>query len=319
MNPTWLDTAEAVDKVFLYIFGISLVLLVLITGVMVAFAIRFHRTRQPQPKEIPSSCLWLEITWTLIPTLIVLTMFWYGWQGYLSLANVPPDALPVQAVARQWSWSFVYPGGRTSPKLVVPAKRAVRIDIVSEDVLHSLYIPAFRIKKDAVPGMTTHVWFQAPETGTFDLFCTEYCGLAHASMITTVEVLPVADFEAWLQNAQPAAGPSKGRQLLDQYGCLACHSLDGSTRVGPSFAHLTEGASRIFATPPDTSLTVGRDYVRRSILEPANQIVQGYAAVMPSYADKISEQDLQALIDYLLQPDKDNGPAAPPSKTESQP
>lgn len=317
MTPTWIDTAEAVDKVFLYIFGISLVLLVLITGVMVAFAIRFHRNRQPQPKDSPSSCLWLEITWTLIPTLIVLTMFWYGWKGYLSLANVPPDALPVQAVARQWSWSFVYPGGRTSPKLVVPAKRAIRIDIVSKDVLHSLYIPAFRIKKDAVPGMTTHVWFQTPETGTFDLFCTEYCGLAHASMITTVEVLPAADFEAWLQSPQ-SSGPAKGRQLLEQYGCLACHSLDGSARVGPSFAHLTEGASRVFATPPNTSLTVGRDYVKRSILEPTSQVVQGYAAVMPSYADKISEQDLQTLIDYLLQPAKNEGLESP-ATMESHP
>lgn len=318
MTPTWIDTAEAVDKVFLYIFGISLAMLVLITAVMVAFTIRFHRSRQPQPKDIPSSNLWMEITWTLIPTLIVLTMFWYGWKGYLSLANVPPDALPVKAVARQWSWSFVYPGGRTSPKLVVPANRAIRIDIVSEDVLHSLYIPAFRIKKDAVPGMTTHVWFRTPESGSFDLFCTEYCGLAHASMITTVEVLPTTDFEDWLQNPQ-LPGSVKGRQVLDQYGCLACHSLDGSARVGPSFAQLTEGANRIFATPTDTSLTVDRNYVKRSILEPANQIVQGYAAVMPSYADKISEQDLQALIDYLLQPGKDNGPAVPPSATESQP
>lgn len=318
MTPTWLDTAETVDKVFLYIFGISLVLLVLITAVMVVFAIRFHRSRQPQPRDIPSSCLWLEITWTLIPTLIVLSMFWYGWQGYLSLANVPPDALPIQAVARQWSWSFVYPGGRTSPKLVVPANRSIRIDIISEDVLHSLYIPAFRIKKDAVPGMTTHVWFRAPETGTFDLFCTEYCGLAHASMITTVEVLPAADFEAWLQNDQPAADSAKGRQLLDQYGCLACHSLDGSTRVGPSFAQLVEGANRTFANDPDTTLSVSRAYIKRSILEPGSQVVQGYAAVMPSYLDKISEQDLQALVDYLLQPDKAKA-SGTPSAMDSQP
>lgn len=300
MTPTWLDTAEAVDKVFLYIFGISLILLVLITGVMVAFAIRFHHSRQPQPKQIPSSCLWLEITWTLVPTLIVLSMFWYGWQGYLSLTNVPPDALPVKAVARQWSWSFVYPGGRTSPKLVVPAGRPVRIAIVSEDVLHSLYIPAFRIKKDAVPGMTTHVWFRAPETGTFDLFCTEYCGLAHASMITSVEVLPADAFADWLQGPQPEAGPAKGRQLLEQYGCLACHSLDGSPRVGPSFAQLVEGQKRVFAQPPNTSQTVDRDYVQRSILDPASQVVQGYAAVMPAYDEKIGAQDLQILIDFLL-------------------
>jgi cytochrome c oxidase subunit 2 len=300
-----LDTVEAVDKVFLYIFGISLVLFLLITGVMVAFAIRFHHSRQPHPKDVPSTCLWLEITWTLIPTLIVMSMFWYGWQGYLSLVNVPPDALPIQAVARQWSWSFVYPSGRTSPKLVVPAEQPVRIDIVSEDVLHSLYIPAFRIKKDAVPGMTTHVWFRAPQTGSFDLFCTEYCGLAHASMITSVEVLSAADFKTWLQTPQIAAGAGKGRQLLEQYGCLACHSLDGGTRIGPSFAKLAEGEKRPLAEGPDKSVTVSRDYLERSILDPGNEIVQGFSAVMPSYRDKIGEQDLQAIIDFLLQPDKD--------------
>lgn len=304
MTPTWLDTTEAVDKVFLYIFGISLALLILITAVMVFFIIRFHRSRQTKPKDIPSSCLWLEITWTLIPTLIVLSMFWYGWQGYLSLTNVPSDALPIKAVARQWSWSFVYPGGRTSPKLVVPAGKAVRIAIVSEDVLHSLYIPAFRIKKDAVPGMTTHVWFRAPESGSFDLFCTEYCGLAHASMITTVEVLPADEFDSWLQPPQEAAGTAKSRQLLEQYGCLACHSLDGSPRVGPSFARLAEGEKVQLAGETEKSATVNREYLKRSILDPQSEMVQGYPPVMPSFRDKISEQDLQLLIDFLLRTDK---------------
>jgi cytochrome c oxidase subunit 2 len=308
---TWPDTAEAVDKVFLYIFGISLVLLILITAVMVGFAIRFHRSRQAEPREAPSSCLWLEITWTLVPTLIVLSMFWYGWQGYLSLANVPPDALPIKAVARQWSWSFVYPDGRTSPKLIVPAGRAIRIDIVSEDVLHSLYIPAFRIKKDAVPGMTTHVWFRAPDSGSFDLFCTEYCGLAHASMITTVEVLPADAFGMWLQNPASVTGKSKGRQLLEQYGCLACHSLDGSPRVGPSFAQLAGGQNRSFAPGPENIGTVDREYIERSILQPSAEVVQGFAAVMPSYAGKISDQDLRTLIEFLLQPDKTASPGEP--------
>lgn len=300
MTPMWIDTAEAVDKVFLYIFGISLALLLLITGAMVAFAIRFHRSRNPVPRDLPSSNLWLEITWTLIPTLIVLSMFWYGWKGYLSLANVPPDALSVKAVARQWSWSFVYPEGRTSSKLVVPVDRPVRIEIVSEDVLHSLYIPAFRIKKDAVPGLTTQVWFTAPQTGSYDLFCTEYCGLAHASMITSVEVLPAEAYATWLRTA-PSGTSARGRQLLEQYGCLACHSLDGSTRVGPSFADLAEGKPVALADAPEKPVVVDRAYLERSILEPQREIVRGYPPVMPSFRDKIGERDLQVLIDYLLQ------------------
>lgn len=304
MTPTLLDTAEAVDKVFLYIFGISLALLVLITVLMVVFAVRFHHSRHPVPKDTPSTSLWLEITWTLIPTLIVLTMFWYGWEGYLSLVNAPPDALPVKAVARQWSWSFVYPNGRNSDKLVVPAGRAVRISIVSEDVVHSLYIPAFRIKKDAVPGMTTQVWFRAPESGTFDLFCAEYCGVAHASMITTVEVLSAADFETWLQTARVETGPARGRQLLGQYGCLTCHSLDGSAGIGPSFAQLAEGRQRTLSKPAGETVTADRGYVISSILEPGKHLVEGYAPVMPPFGGKISDEDLQALADYLLQADK---------------
>jgi cytochrome c oxidase subunit 2 len=180
----------------------------------------------------------------------------------------------------------------------------VRIAIVSEDVLHSLYIPAFRIKKDAVPGMTTHVWFRAPESGSFDLFCTEYCGLAHASMITTVEVLPADEFDSWLQPPQEAAGTVKSRQLLEQYGCLACHSLDGSPRVGPSFARLAEGEKVQLAGETEKSATVNREYLKRSILDPQSEMVQGYPPVMPSFRDKISEQDLQLLIDFLLQTDK---------------
>lgn len=304
------STIEAVDAVFLYIFGISGLLLLGITATMVVFVIRYHHRRHPQPQPSPSSKLWLELVWTLIPTLIVLSMFWYSWEGYLKLSDVPPDALKVQAEGRKWSWSFIYENGRSSDRLYVPVGRAVRVAITSKDVLHSLYIPAFRVKKDAVPGISTYVWFRAPETGSFDLFCAEYCGVSHSSMITTVEALPQEQFDAWLKQGKKAA-PVEGPALLTRHGCSGCHSLDGSQRVGPTFQGLFGRQVQVVSKGQEQNLTVDRDYVQRSILEPQADLVRGYAPVMPSYQGQIPEDELELLVDYLCSEALSIPPAGP--------
>lgn len=298
MTPSAVSTTEAVDFVLYYIFGISAVMLLGITVTMIWFAVRYNRKRHPQPQPSPRHNVPLEIAWTVIPTIIVLSMFWYGWAGYTTLTNVPPDALEVKVSARMWSWNFTYPNGKSSDRLVVPAGRAIKVDIVSEDVLHSFYVPAFRIKRDAVPGMTTHAWFRAPEPGSYDIFCAEYCGLAHSQMITTVEAMPEDEFEQWLRQEPAAAEGSAGEALLGKHGCLGCHSTDGSPKVGPTFKGLFGRQLTVITDGKERSLTADFDYVLQSIRQPNADVVKGFPAIMPAF-DHLPEDELKAMVDYI--------------------
>jgi len=294
-----LTTEQAVDPVFLYIFAISAVMLVGITLTMLVFILRYRRSKHPNPEPSPHSHFWLETLWTVVPTLIVLSMFWYGWEGYTALTNVPPDAMKIEVIGRQWSWEFRYPNGRSSEKLYVPVNKAIVLDITSEDVIHSFYVPAFRVKKDAVPGMHTHLWFRAPATGSYDAFCAEYCGVGHSAMITTVEALPEEKFEAWYRQESAAEEETEGRQLLAKYGCTGCHSLDGSKMVGPTFKGLFGRQVMVVTDGKEHTVTVDEAYIRRSILEPKADVVQGYPPVMPSFDGRISDHDLATIVDFF--------------------
>jgi cytochrome c oxidase subunit 2 len=242
--------------------------------------------------------VWLEITWTVIPSILVMLMFWYGWEGYLSLRRVPDNAIPVQGNARMWSWLFTYENGKTSDKLYVPVGQPVNVRLSSEDVLHSFYVPAFRVKRDCVPGMETYAWFVAEEPGSYDLFCAEYCGVAHADMITTVEAVPAAEFAGWLAEKPSAAAAGQG--LLQKHGCLGCHSLDGSPMVGPSFQGIGGRQVTVVVNGESRTLTSDRDYLEKAIIDPNVEIVEGFPPAMPSYAGKIPEEDMTGILDYLL-------------------
>lgn len=298
MNPSAVSTTEAVDFVLYYIFGISAVMLLGITVTMIWFAVRYNRKRHPQPQPSPRHNVPLEIAWTVIPTIIVLSMFWYGWEGYTTLSNVPPDALEVKVSARMWSWNFTYPNGKSSDRLVVPAGRAIKVDIVSEDVLHSFYVPAFRIKRDAVPGMTTYAWFRAPAPGSYDIFCAEYCGLAHSQMITTVEAMPEDEFEQWYRQAPDEKDESAGEALLGKYGCLGCHSTDGTPKVGPTLKGLFGRQMTVISDGKERSLTADADYVMKSMRQPNADVVKGFPAIMPAF-DHLPEEELKAMVDYI--------------------
>ncbi|WP_305043078.1 cytochrome c oxidase subunit II [Geoalkalibacter sp.] len=297
MTPQIQTTTEAVDQVFLLIFGISVVMLLGIAAVMVYFAVRYHHRRHPQPTSQVSSNLWLEITWTVLPTLIVLAMFYYGWAGYLALRNVPEGAMEVKAVARMWSWVFEYENGRASDRLYVPVGRPVKVHLVSEDVLHSFYVPAFRIKRDMVPGMDNYVWFVAPEAGSYHVFCAEYCGTGHADMITRVEALPEGEFIAWLARVEDEG--AGGEDLLRRHGCLGCHSLDGAQMAGPTFKGLYGREKRVLSEGRERTLIVDAEYLRRSILQPKADVVVGYPPIMPDYEGRLSEEDLEAMVEFL--------------------
>ncbi len=298
MDPNLYTTTRAVDPVFMLIFGISLVLLVGITATMVGFVIRYRRSRAPEPTSQVASNIWLEIIWTALPTIIVMAMFYYGWAGYLTLRNVPKDALEVTATARMWSWSFTYANGKTSPKLYVPVGKPVLVHLVSKDVIHGFYVPAFRVKHDVVPGMKNHVWFVADKPGSSDLFCSVYCGLGHSAMVSTVEAVPEAEFQSWLAKPEEEEKQGGGREILEKNGCLGCHSLDGSRKVGPSFKGIWGRNVTVMTGGVERTITVDEVYVKRSIREPAADLVKGYPSVMPPYP-ALSDKDIEDIMDFL--------------------
>lgn len=298
MNPQLQTTTEVIDPIFVFIFGVSLVMLLGVTAAMVYFALRYNRKRCPVPASQKDHNIWLEIIWTVIPTILVMAMFYYGWAGYLALRNVPEGAMEVKATGRMWSWLFEYPNGKTSDKLYVPIGQPVKLTMTSVDVLHAFYAPAFRVKRDVVPGRETYLWFTAPKAGSYDVFCAEYCGVEHAGMITTIEALPAEQYAQWLAASDEGKTPA-GEQLLAKHGCLGCHSLDGSKKAGPSLQGIWGRSVKVTTAGAERSLTSDADYLRRAILEPNADVVVGYPAIMPSYQGKIPEEELETILDYF--------------------
>lgn len=190
---------ESVDTAFWVVMVISVFFLVLITFMMVFFVIKYNKKKNPKAKNIHGN-IPLEITWTVIPTILVLVMFWYGWVGYKYMSDVPEDAMVIEVTAQMWKWSFKYPNGVQSDTLYVPLKKDIRLNLNSLDVNHSFFIPAFRVKKDVIPNKNNYVWFNASEAGSYDIACAEYCGLNHWNMYTKVVVIPEQNFNFWLQN-----------------------------------------------------------------------------------------------------------------------
>lgn len=194
-----MDPVLGVDRAFWYIFVVSAILLTGITVVMIYFVIKYRRSKNPVPSDIRDN--WkLEIVWTIVPTLIALSMFWVGWSSYTGLRNVPDDALEIEVLGQMFSWIIIYDNDKeTENELVVPVNTAIKLNIESLDVIHSLFIPAFRVKADAVKGLPTYVWFQPREVGEFDILCAEYCGTEHSSMTAKLRVVTQEEFEKWLE------------------------------------------------------------------------------------------------------------------------
>jgi cytochrome c oxidase subunit II len=237
------------DRAFLWIGGVSLLLLAGVTAALVLFAVRYRRSRAAVTSQREGN-LPLEIAWTVIPTLIVIWMFWVGYRGFLTLRAVPDDALLVRVTARRWSWSFDYPeaGLAGATEMVVPRGRAVRVDLTAppDDVLHSFFLPDFRVKEDVLPGRSTHLWFPAEQEGTYDIFCAEFCGKGHSEMRALLRVVPPKEYAAWLRKqagrrvrpvdaaalldpskAVPEAEWAQDAALLYRTFCASCHGEKG--------------------------------------------------------------------------------------------
>ncbi|MFO0752271.1 MAG: cytochrome c oxidase subunit II [Thermodesulfovibrionales bacterium] len=287
------NTAEKIDAVFLFIVGVSVALLVLVTALMLFFVVRYNRKRHPVPGDAEGN-LFLEIIWTAVPTVIVLAMFYYGWSDFAYIRNAPKDALPVQVTGRNWSWLFTYANGMQSDVLKVPRNRPVKLSLISVDMLHSFYIPAFRIKEDAVPGMKTHLWFNSRESGSYEIYCTEYCGAGHSRMRSAVVVLPEGEFDAWYAGRGEGGGKSMKRRLLSEKGCLGCHSTDGSKGAGPTLQDIFGRNTLVVTAGKERQLVADEEYLRKSVLQPGADVVKGYPPIMPALP--MSSEELDALI-----------------------
>jgi len=290
---------QGVDLTFIIILGVSVFFLVSITAVMIYFVIRYSRKRNPKATNIEGNNT-LEIVWTVIPLILVLIMFYFGWLGFRPMRHVPEGAIPVKAIGQMWSWMFEYENGKKSAELVVPLNKPVKLNLSSRDVIHSLYIPAFRIKEDVVPGKNNYLWFTAQEEGEYDIFCAEFCGDRHSYMLSKVRVLPEAEYNSWLASSDIPAGEHPGLTLMKQNACVTCHSQDGSKIIGPSFKGLFGRKEIVIADGIEKEITVDEAYIKRSIYEPNAQVVKGFnPGLMISYQQQLSEDDIQKIIDYM--------------------
>lgn len=284
-----------VDQAFVFILGTSVVLLIGVTVAMVFMVIKYRRSKNPNPAQIEGNVT-LETLWTVLPTILVLVMFYYGWAGFKVMRTIPEDAMPVTVKAQMWSWVFEYENGKQSSELIVPTGRPVKLALESADVIHSFYVPAFRLKEDCVPGRHNHAWFEATRDGEYNIFCAEYCGERHSKMLSLVKAIPAAEFDEWLGvNAGPATGP----ELLAIKGCTACHSLDGSKVVGPTFKGVFGRTETVVTDGVKREIVVDEDYIRHSMLEPKADIVEGYPDVMPAQGSLLKPEEIDAVVEVL--------------------
>ena len=290
------NTSGKIEEAFLIIVACCIVLLVGVAVTIVVFLIRYNRERHAHPEPVHENMI-LEIVWTVVPTILVIFMFYFGWVDFDYIRNPPKDALTIDVTARQWSWLFEYANGKQSDVLYVPLGKPVKLALTSADVIHSLFIPAFRIKEDCVPGMKTHLWFTARESGTYDLFCTEYCGVGHSHMRSTVNVLTADGFAQWLARKEGTTPADLGPKILQAKGCLGCHSLDGTAKVGPTFKGLWGSRQTVAAKGIERNIVADAAYIREHILDPAAATVKGYPAIMPKIP--MTDSELATLITYL--------------------
>jgi cytochrome c oxidase subunit 2 len=291
---------------FFLITGISLFLMLGLTGTMLYFVFRYNKKKNKTAIQNEGNTK-LEIIWTVVPILLSLLMFYYGWEGWKPMNKPPKDAMTITTTARMWSFSFLYQNGKESTELVVPVNTPVKINLISVDVIHSLFIPAYRLKSDIVPGRQKVMWFIPEREGDFDLYCAEYCGLRHSYMKSMVKVLSKEKFTAWYGDTAALAKAGAGSAVSDQgltimkfQGCMACHSTDGSKIVGPTYLNLFGKQEVVSRNGSDVTITVDDEYIKRSIFDPNADLVKGYPkGLMQSYKGKVSDSDIEKIIEYL--------------------
>ncbi len=298
---------QGVDTAFLVILGISFFFLIGLTVVMIYFIYKYNRKRHPVATQIHGSTT-LEIVWTVIPFLLTMVMFYYGWAGWKPMQKAPKDAMEVTVYARMWNFSYEYENGKRTDTLYLPKDKPVKLNLKAMDVLHSLYIPAFRVKQDMVPNKENNfMWFEPQRVGLYEIFCAEYCGLQHSYMYSYVKVMEDSAFQSFIADTTLVAASASidspgatGKRIMQNIGCFACHTLDGTKLVGPSFKGIW-GAEHTVVTGKETrKVAVDEEYVKRSIYDPNADVVEGFMkGLMVSYQGQLSEDDIANIIEYL--------------------
>jgi cytochrome c oxidase subunit 2 len=301
LPPAASTIAADIDFVWWYILILDVVFFVILMGAMVGLFVKYRQRREGEPTADIKGSHTLELVWAAVPSVFLVAMFWFGFKGWMDYAVPPADSMEVRVLGQKWDWNFQYTDTETgksflSPELKVPSGKPVKLVMQSQDVLHSFYVPDFRIKRDVVPNRYTVIWFEAPHEGVHDVFCTEYCGDGHSKMIEEVTVMDPQDYRSWAQDEFDGGGTMTGEKLYAIKGCQGCHSVDGSVKVGPSFQGLY-GKQESLAD--GTTVKVDDDYIRESINVPAAKIVAGFAPSMPPYQGQLSDEEINLLIDYI--------------------
>ncbi|HWP99390.1 MAG TPA: cytochrome c oxidase subunit II [Vicinamibacterales bacterium] len=290
--------ARQVDALYFFLVAVSAFFSLLIAVLIVVFAIKYHRRRADQVGAGLTGSLRLEILWSAIPLAITMVMFFWGASLYFRLMRPPADAMVIYVTGKQWMWKAQHADGRREiNELHVPVGRPVRLVLGSEDVIHSFYVPAFRVKMDVVPGRTTTLWFEATKPGRYRLFCAEYCGTKHSGMTGWIVALEPRAFQQWLAGG-PVEGSlaQQGEKLFMDLGCHTCHLPAGQQGRGPSLEGLF---GRPVKLADGSTVTADEAYLREAILQPQARIVAGFQPLMPPYQGLVNEEQLNQLIAYL--------------------
>jgi cytochrome c oxidase subunit 2 len=288
--------APEMDALYFFMVLVSMIGMTIVILLVTSFSIMYSKKRHPVAVQIEGSTM-LEATWTIIPLGLFLIMFVWGALIYFRVYTPPANAMNIYVVGKQWMWKAEHPGGQHEiNSLHVPTGRAVQLTLISQDVFHSFSIPAFRVKREAIPGRYTTVWFEATTPGTYHLFCTQYCGTDHSHMVGDIVVMSPDDFKKWLASSTSGASLAQnGERLFASLSCAACHNARPDAR-GPSLANVY-GAKLTMANGHTT--IVDEAFLRDAILNPSQHVTQGYAPIMPTYQGQISEDGVIALVEFL--------------------
>jgi cytochrome c oxidase subunit 2 len=295
--------APDIDNLFWFITAVDLFFFVLIAGLIAYIVKKYRRKTENDYTPHITHHATLEIVWSVAPLFILLIIFFWGFHGFMQARIAPANAIEIQVSAKKWQWEFEYPDGmRTINEIHVPVNRPVRLVMNSQDVIHSFFVPTFRVKMDVLPNRYTEIWFEATKTGAHQVFCTEYCGKGHSDMGAKIHVDDDAAYQKWLVEGdeQMKTMPLQelGQLVYDNRGCNTCHSLDGSSGQGPSWKGIW-GQTHQFAD--GSSAVVDENYVRESILDPQRHVLRGYEPIMPTYKGLLRDREILGAIEFIKQ------------------
>lgn len=312
--------APAVDYLYLAMWLFTIVVTVVISGIVIFFAIKYRRRSIDEIPRPIHGAIKLETGLAAFTFIVFMAVFVAGAAIYYAQYRIPPDTMDVHVVGKQWMWKFQHPTGqREINELHVPMGTKVKLTVTTEDVIHSLYFPAFRIKTDAVPGRYTTMWFEATKEGTYHIFCSEYCGTDHSKMRGQVVVMKPTDYQQWVAgNLNQVSPVEAGRELYNSLGCASCHGANSEGGRCPPLINLY---GKQVALQGGTTVTADEDYIRESIINPAAKVVAGYPLIMPTYQGQVTEEQLLQLVSYIksLAPSQTDGIDATAPARENNP